>query len=103
MVRESLVGWIFIADSPTNASHLSDAHEVCFPDLVAAKVLFGGFEEARNSFRVASVSAFHVTEVVFMQHHALVLEAQAARKFRIGRHLFLIDLTVCKKLRNLFG
>ena len=74
-----------------------------FPNLVAAETFFPPLDRKQCS------DQGHLTrpvaccpEVVFVQNHAVVLEAQAARQFRVGRYLFLIYLAIGQKLRNLF-
>ena len=52
--------------------------------------------------RVARATAFHVAEVVFVQHHTVVLEAKAAGQFGILGELIVIDFAIFYKFRDLF-
>src|SRR5450759_2203666 len=102
MIGESAIGWILEADGPTDAPHLANAYKIRLPDIVAAEALFRCSMESSVLLGVARATAFHVAEVVFVQHHTVVLEAKAAGQFRILGELIVIDFAVFYKLRDLF-
>src|SRR5687768_3618367 len=69
---------ILIANGPADTPHFSDTYKVGFPEIKAAKRLLGrGGEGLVGSPRAA---AFHVSKVVFMQHHAVIFKAESARQ-----------------------
>lgn len=88
--------------SLASTAHLANAHKIRSPNVVAAEALFRGMVEIGSEVRITQPALFHVVEIVFVQHHAIVFEAWTTRDFRIGGHLFLIHFSTCKKLGNLF-
>ena len=86
---------VLVADRPADAAHLADAHEVGLP--ASRSCRSSPRQRARKRRRprgLAAAAAAQVPEVVLVQDHAVVLEAEAARQLRVGGHLLLVDLAV---------
>src|SRR5258706_9026721 len=90
VIRHSPVCWILIADRPTDAAHFSNAREVCFPHLIAAKAVYRRLIEIRIASRVTRPILLHVFKVVLMQDHAVVLKAESSGELGVSRHLLLV-------------
>ena len=94
VVRDEAGLRIEIADRPADSAHLADADEIGTPDLVAGERTLDRFTELRSARGISAAALFHVVEVILMQHHAVVLEAQASSELGVGGHFFFVDLAV---------
>ena len=94
VIRDASGGRIEIGDGPADTAHLADADEIRLPDVEAREAPLHRSAKARSFRRFAAAVTLHVAEVVLVQDHPVVLEAEAARQLRIGRHLLLVDLAV---------
>ena len=60
-----------------------------------------------QSHSAALPSTPKISKIIFVQHHSVELESQPARQFGIGRHLFVIDVSLLDKFmtcsRNSFA
>src|SRR5262245_26948226 len=92
---------ILIADGPAYAAHLTHADEGRLPRLERAEALRGRLGEGGLGVRAAGRAALQIVEVVLMQDHAVVLEAEPPGDLGVGRHLFLVDRAVLEHLREL--
>ena len=73
-----------------------------FQVVEAAEALLDAAWRSREfALGIAGAAALQVAEVVLVQHHAVVLEAEPAGELRVGRHLLLIDLAVLEDLGDL--
>src|SRR5205823_7811398 len=87
VIRNASRRWIEIRDGPADAAHLADAGEVGAPDLERRKARLDRGAESRAGRRIAAALLLHVAEVVLVQNHAVVLEAEAARQLGVGGQL----------------
>src|SRR5262245_38078097 len=86
--------WILKAYRPTDAAHFADADKVRFPDVIAAEAFLSCFIKLSLFARITRSCLCHVSKVVFMQHHAVVLETETASELGVSRHLLLIHTPV---------
>src|SRR5581483_10381477 len=103
VIRQIAVGWILVADGPTHSAHLADAYKLGFPNVVAAEALLRRFAKSGTAIRITGAAAtFQIIEVVFVQNHAVVFEAESSIEFRVFRELVLNNFSAFDEFGNFF-
>src|SRR5262245_40584250 len=102
MVAEKAGDGILVADRPAYAAHLAYARKVRLPALVAAPALLGGLMKRRAARRSTIAVLPQVTEIVFVQNHAVVFKTETALELGEFHHSLLVDGAGLRKVGEFF-
>ena len=101
MIRQTAIARVLEADRPSDAAHLPDAREICFPDVIASVTLDCRLPKGRIGIGVDASVAREIAEVIFVKDHPVVFKSQSPVQLRVRRHLLLIHPSVLDEFGDL--